>query len=207
MFLDLHTHNTAAKHPCLLNLDCHQNPLQRPYSVSLHPWFLDKDWEKQTLLLLNHLENPFCLAVGEIGLDRTSTTSLSRQVECFTHLVQHPKIQACPLIIHSVRTHAECLAVLKKNRFQKNILLHGFYGTPPVRNPKHHEHLYLGFGASLFSNSRKTIETLLSWPRERILLETDDQSRYDLVSIYQRAAELLQMPLVDLQKLLWSTLR
>lgn len=176
----------------------------RPYSVSLHPWDVTTNYQDTLLQLKQHLSQQNCFAIGEVGLDKVKGPPLALQRECFQEVLALAKGQDKPLILHSVRTHEICLTMLKQNQVFNPVLIHGFYGDIPRESQTSGLNIYYGFGASLFSNSRRTINSFLSLKLERILLESDDQTRYDLGSIYMRAAQLRGVDVIAMKQQMQS---
>ena len=100
------------------------------YCLGIHPWFVDEHDEASLDELEGRLKqaNPGCLALGECGLDRLHG-ELGQQMPWFEAQVDMAARLAMPLVIHSVRTHDEVAAVLRRKRPDIPVLVHGFSGS------------------------------------------------------------------------------
>lgn len=150
-------------------------------SFGYHPWYVNElhtdgaDIYPQLLhevSSLNHLN-----AIGETGLDhlRATTQQLqTRQLESFSAHCQLASYCKLPVIIHSVKSHAQVLAELKRQPKHITGVIHGFTGS--YEQAMHFIDLgfYIGVGGSIsYPRANKTRQAISQLPLEALLLETD----------------------------------
>ncbi|MBN1551263.1 TatD family hydrolase [bacterium] len=155
---------------------CHKNyNLKRLYpdllvAYGIHPLFLPFDIAEIENLLITG--NPS--AVGEIGLDaRNTTSSNSAQIDAFELQLNLAKTLKLPVIIHSVKRHAETLALLKKYLGLKGVI---HRPSENWENMVRYTDLgyHVGLGSDLLHDGYKKVKTVAKkLPSRQILLETD----------------------------------
>ena len=176
--IDFHTHsqNPGAISP--------QQTASLFFSLSLHPWNLTTENLDSCLKwIVDNLNNPRVIALGEAGIDRLCTTPIELQTQAFRLVAQLAEQYKMPLIIHCVRAHNEIIALHKKLRPAQPWIIHGFRGKPQLALSLIKQGICLSFG------ERFNTETLKAMPPDRILLETD-QSRLHIADIYNKVAAL-----------------
>lgn len=122
----------------------------------------------------------FVYALGEIGLDYhydLSPRDIQREV------MRHQLILAyeykIPIILHEREATGDCLGILKEfyshgNLYSNPGVCHCCSMSSEAASELLKMGFYLGFdGPITFKNNRKTVETLLNCPLERIVVETD----------------------------------
>ena len=147
--------------------------------VGIHPWNVGEGAEGAISDLELILEE-YCCGLGEIGLDHTrKNVSLNEQLSVFDRQLELAVDYMRPVAIHSVKSHAEVLASLKRLPRLPQFMIHSFRGSCQMAR----EILDLGGLISLsFSllrgNSDKVLDLLRFVPLSSILLESDspDQS-------------------------------
>ncbi len=157
-------------------------------AVGIHPDyadFMDEDTIKKLRMWLNE---PKCVALGEIGLDY-SREEADRECQkyWFKRQLEIAKEENKPVIIHSRDAAEDTLEILKtyskelkaagaerEELFKIPGVVHCFsYGVELAR-----EYIKMGFfigvgGVSTFKNGRKLKEVIADIPLESIVLETD----------------------------------
>ncbi|ROT93549.1 TatD family deoxyribonuclease [Marinobacter sp. R17] len=145
------------------------------YCLGIHPWFVDghTDADLERLKSILSSRPADCVALGECGLDRLHG-DLATQRPWFEAQVDLAVELALPLVIHSVRTHDEVAAVLRRRRLVAPVLVHGFSGSPEQARALTDMGCYLGVGGVItYSRARKTRRAVAEVPLERLVLETD----------------------------------
>ncbi len=190
--LDIHTHHLPVrKDTAIWNSmpGCFDLIPEVKYaSAGLHPWYLQAstlDWQKTELERVVQL--PQVVAIGEAGLDKTSLTPWSLQMEAFmfqAHLAQSLKL---PLILHVVKAHNEMMQLKSELKPTNTWIVHGFRGKPQLAQQYIKEGFYLSIGALYNENSISSI------PLDRLFFETDE-SETSIVQTYQSVAKNLLLP-------------
>lgn len=202
-FIDIHTHSTHQQNDETFIIKNIILPDQHVVSnqfctVGWHPWFIgqyslteiEKRIEQETIL-------PKIIAIGECGIDRAIEVPIEIQRKVFEiHLHQAKKLKK-PLIIHAVRAYSDILEILKKHQFELPVIFHDYYGNEQQTNQLLKFNSYFSFGQSILKPSFK-IEKLKSIPLNNLFFETDE-SKISIQKIYLRAAELLDIPVIELK--------
>ena len=170
-----------------------------PCSVGLHPWFVDaQNWQTDLHWLQQAAQQPNVVALGECGLDALRGADLATQQQAFIEQLQLAQQLRKPLIVHCVRRFNELIAIAKKHNTKQvtPIIVHGFNNKASVLHSLLNEGFYVSFGAALLQQNSAAAKALCLTPINRVLLETDN-STASIEQIYQQAATLLQINVVD----------
>lgn len=162
------------------------------YSCGIHPWHVDET--KITVEALRHLINthPKIIAIGEVGLDKLTTSSYDRQLELFAEQIKLSEDVQLPLIIHCVRAWDDLIRMYKEYKPKCPWILHGFRG-----GKQQAEQLSkLGFFFSLGEYFNKEALSVL-YP-DVVVLETDESSK-NIKKIYDEIVRALEDDLAVLQ--------
>ena len=203
-FIDIHTHKAESSDNLIqiVNLNLNEAcPEQGYYSYGLHPWDADKaDFQMETSLqrLEERLKNPNVLALGEAGLDKMHKASFEQQIELFERQIELSEALQKPMILHDVRSHNEIIALRKKHKAQQPWILHGFSGTEQDIKQLIGQGIYLSVGESLLHPERKIHKLFKFIDLYFLFLETD-MAEIGIETIYEAAANLLEMDLPTLQ--------
>lgn len=203
-FIDIHTHTTKSRDNLIqiVNLDLKSPcPEQGYYSYGIHPWALDNvdfQIEEALSLLEARLQSPNVLALGEAGLDKMHKASFERQVAVFERQIELSEALRKPMILHNVRSHNEIIALRKKHKAQQPWIVHGFSGTEQDVQQLIGQGIYLSVGESLLHPERKIYKSFKFIDLDYLFLETD-MAEIGVETIYEAAANLLEMDLSDLQ--------
>lgn len=186
-FIDIHTHGNL--------VDCGL------YSFGIHPWRLCQD---DTLSYLETLlkENKI-VAIGECGIDRNHKQTIDLQLEVFERQILLSEQYQKPLVIHNVKATADILQLHKRHQPKQAWIIHGFNGTEQEAKQLTDNGLYLSVGESLFYPNRKIIRSISSIPLDQLFFETDVSER-SIHEIYEKAAELLNLPLEMLKERIFT---
>ena len=179
-FHDIHTHRVDAPHS-VLSLrpeQVHAFP-GRPFTLQLHPWHLTPnllaDFQKRVPDLLS---SPFCMGIGECGLDYLSQTDKELQREAFECALQIARYHKLPTIVHCVRAWEDMITTVRKvwGRSGANaareagceIIIHGFVKKKELALQ------LLAEGFSISIGERFNADALAVMPDERLYFETDE---------------------------------
>ena len=185
VFIDCHPHQSLSKQPGIFSLSNiiygrETVPLE-PCTLGIHPWYIDTDWEAQIAGLTQEASSSQVLAIGECGLDKVCSSSWAIQVAAFESQIQLAQQLNKPLILHTVRSFHETLALLKVHAQSIKVLFHGFQKNEQLAQTLLDQGYYLSLGAAILSGSKDTL--LKNIPLDRILFETDDKS-ISIIDIY-----------------------
>lgn len=170
------------------------------YSLGFHPWFI-------TIASLTQLEifkqtvikNNTIYAIGECGLDRNITVDFALQQAIFSAQIKIANEVKLPLVIHCVRAFYEVISELKKAKNRMPVIYHGYNNSFKIASTLIEFNGYLSFGKSLLQPMNNTAEVFKQVPLSRIFLE-NDESELSIQHIYERAAELKNISVEELQQ-------
>jgi TatD DNase family protein len=86
LLIDIHTHSISASgKKSIQNLykDFQSIAMGRFYSIGIHPWYIDENFESQIENLISYANHVSVLAIGETGLDKICKTDFKLQQQIF----------------------------------------------------------------------------------------------------------------------------
>ncbi|WP_438989149.1 TatD family hydrolase [Polaribacter sp.] len=200
-FIDIHTHkkqlsenvfSVANKYPVSLDFTS-------PFSIGIHPWFINKNKiEAELLILAKKLQHKNCVALGECGLDKVIKTDFELQKTVFKKQIQLSEKYQKPLIIHCVKAYQDIVELKKELKPTQVWLVHGFNKNWQVAQSLLKNGILLSFGTAMI-NHKKLQEVVAKVPLEKLFLETDDKDDA-IVEVYVKLAKLKGVPLEILQQ-------
>lgn len=190
MQIDAHAHQISSSTQIVVGV----------HTLGIHPWeltlpFDQSQFDQQWAELIKRENGIY--AIGECGLDRVHEGIADIEIQknvLLKHFEEATK-RKIPLILHSVRTYSDVLAIFKKIKFPYPVLLHAFGGNDHEMHELLKYPVYFSYGARLFNTDKMLKVT----PLDRLLLETGDQLDYSLADIYKKASESLGVPLDELE--------
>ncbi len=198
-------------------------------SIGLHPWFLCQNLSTLDQIMQQiwqTAQDSRVVAIGECGLDRhhrvkythvpihipnsddtPQVIDLALQIKVFSAQIELSEILQKPLIIHCVKAFNELINLKQKHRPRMPWLVHGFDKKDDLRRSLAHHGINVSFGASICHSQSPSREVIAAVPLNQLFLETDAQTKFKIIDIYQQAALIKQIPLVQLQEQLWQNFR
>jgi TatD DNase family protein len=213
-YLDVHTHRRipdegVSRVECLSAEELLASKTLTEFtSAGVHPWWIEDytsdEIEKFKVQIEMFAEQGKLWAIGETGIDRGYPEFLEQQRTLFLwHLELSEKYQL-PMVIHSVRSGADFLEILKSKKPKSPWIFHDFRGNEQLMKDflRLHPQTYFSFGLSL-DNSPQIRELIPLVPMENLFLETDSQKHLDIHDIFLRASEQLNVDLEFLKAQIW----
>ncbi len=160
------------------------------FSCGIHPWY-SENWKYQLSILEDILANPFCIAIGECGLDKVIGLDIKTQIEIFENQILLSERLCKPMIIHCVRSWDTLLSLHKQIEPSQPWIVHGFRKKPSLAKQLLDAGMYLSFGEIY------NLQTAKDVPIDRIFCETD-QSSLSIYEVYDNVANTLCMSIEDL---------
>lgn len=183
-FIDIHTHRDG-----------------NYFTFGIHPWWLNHNTNFEKLESL--LKDNKIVAIGETGIDRNHKETIDLQLDSFEHHILFSEQYRKPLIIHNVKATADILRLHKKHQPTQTWIIHGFNGTSQEVQQLTERGICLSVGESLFYPNRKITTSISSIPLDQLFLETD-VSEKTIQEIYEKAAELLNLPVEMLKERIFA---
>lgn len=143
-------------------------------ALGLHPYFIEEHHPEHLNRLRQLLkqEASRVLAVGEIGVDARKP-NLDGQWALFRSQLDLAAEFHKPVIIHSVKTHDEVCAEMRRRKVGKGVI-HAFSGSRQQAENFVDCGLWLGIGGVItHERARKTREAIRQLPLEKLVLESD----------------------------------
>jgi len=175
------------------------------YSVGLHPWHIKTPEENNEWLLQveDAVEFDHVIFIGECGLDKKVENDFNEQLRIFEAQAFMSEEVKKPLIIHCVKAYNEVIQLHKKLHPQMPWIMHGYNGSMETTKQLVDNNFLFSFGGNLFKPGAKTIDSFKFLPLDRIFFETDEYEG-DVVKMYQKGAELKELPVDILKEMVWK---
>lgn len=200
MFIDIHAHyckqNTSI---CVRNFIIGKddwNP-DHYFTAGIHPWNIH-DTEEQLKILQHLISHPKNLAIGECGIDKNQGASLSIQQKIFEQQCELAAKFQKPIVIHAVKSHFECIAILKKYSLQK-VVFHGFNNRYTILDKILQEGYSVSLGAAVLNEKSQAHALAKLVPIDQLYLETDDYEG-EIEDIYSTIAKEKGISINDLSE-------
>lgn len=184
----------------------------------LHPTSVDSSWRENTTRLLQHLDNPGCVAVGEIGIDLYwDTTYRDQQMKCLAMQLSEAATRGLPAIIHCRNGLDETLEVIGQlHKPLPQMVFHSFTGSPEdvARILSAVPEVFFGInGVVTFKNAHDLHAAIPAIGIDRIVLETDspylapvphrgkrNESAY-ITNVCRKVSELLGITIEETERI------
>lgn len=210
-FIDIHNHQVHSLEPGQINIqnwmpvDLEFNPPKYYYSLGIHPSFIKNSWDLDLARIEKLIEtDPKFLAVGEIGLDNFSTSSMKLQEEVFLAQILLAQKYHKPLIIHCVKAHEKLLSIIKFVKPSVPVIIHGFNQKWTLAQKLIEAGLYLSFGNALANPASNATICIKKMGLDGLFfLETDDKP-IKIEKIYTLASLYLEIDMETLKVLVQS---
>ena len=206
-FLDFHSHfrKFSADETAIVSIFPDESPCENRsgifYSCGIHPEFIrteDSDYSDQLQIIRMRMNDKNFVAVGECGIDRTTSVSVSRQMEIFEKQIEIACEFRKPVIIHCVRAYSEILFFKKNSAGEKiHFIIHGFCGSAKLAEQLAEKNIILSFGYRSLLN-KKNIDSLIAVREKGFFLESDGVKE-GVKPIYERVAGILKIDIEELK--------
>jgi len=202
MFFDFHHHHKNYNYLGIYNEMISGDFINRYFSIGLHPEDIDNNWENKLAKIHLIAKNANCLAIGECGLDYRISIDKEIQIKVLKKQIQIAENFKKPLILHCVKSFNEIVSLCRYSKIPK--IIHGFNKRETIAEMLTDNGFYLSFGSSLMNNLSLQ-EVFKKMPKELFFLETDN-SNIDIEEIYNKASELRNISMNELQNIIHNNL-
>jgi TatD DNase family protein len=191
---DIHTHFYQRNSISILNA---HSSVESVHSRGTHPWNVDENYKLKLRELETDLQHPFCVALGEIGLDKLCSSDFELQRKAFIQQIELSEEFKLPIIIHCVKASNELFQLKKEIKPSQKWIWHGFNKIQLLQQTLDIE-IIPSFGQAIVHNLplQQEISKLNS---NQFLLETDS-SILSIEAIYKTVAISRNYSLETLQK-------
>ena len=193
-FPDIHTHFHQRNSVSILNT---HSSLDALHSRGIHPWNVDENYRLKLRELQTDLQHPFCVALGEIGLDKLCSSDFELQRKAFIQQIELSEEFKLPIIIHCVKASNELFQLKKEIKPSQKWIWHGFNKVRLLKQTLDIE-IIPSFGQAIIRNQPLQQEVSKLNPNQ-FLLETDTSS-FSIETIYKTVAISRNYSLETLQK-------
>lgn len=193
-YLDFHTHRMreATREDVMEIVSVHpgKGHTYQYYTIGFHPWWIEMPLNpSQSEVLAHGLKDPYCLALGEIGLDNLKGPAMDQQMAILRSQLPLAIEYHKPVIIHCVRAFDQLVRIKKQFPEIKNWCIHGYGRHATLARQLIDQGFYISLMPGLPAAKYKEILTAI--PLDRVFLETDSMPEVSIKQVYQdRAADL-----------------
>lgn len=204
LYIDIHTHSSKNQNSQLLeiaNVAIGEEKIPHHniwHTLGLHPYYLH-DHDRLLTQLVEKSSSPYCLAIGECGLDKRSLYDFELQKDIFITQIKLATRLHKPLIIHCVKSYNEILQILKKNKVIVPVIFHGFNRKKELALDLIRRGYYLSLGAQILGG--KQDELIKNVDLDYLFLETDE-SNTDIEDIYTYFSDVRGIALSELKSII-----
>ena len=146
-------------------------------AIGFHPTDIDGVTEEDFQEVMNHINDPKVVAIGEIGLDYhwvKDPAQRQKQKEWFIKQIKFANEHKKPISIHNREAFEDCLKILKEYPPLYSGVMHCYSGSVELLKDVLDLGLYIGLDGPLtFTNAKTPKEVCGCVPLERLLVETD----------------------------------
>jgi TatD DNase family protein len=192
MLINLHTHH---KKEIGLEIIHAKEVLTSHYSYGVAPFEADQFLFDETICTHKN-----CLAIGEIGLDKTNQTDINKQIKDFKSQLIYAEKLKLPVIIHCVKAYNELIDIKRTLKPIQPWIIHGFRKTN-LTTTLINEGFYLSIGTAILRD-KKLQYSIKTIPNDRLFLETDNDINHNIDEVYQQVASLKEISLLALKTII-----
>jgi TatD DNase family protein len=192
-FPDVHTHFLTGNPYTILNAN---SKIDSFHSRGIHPWLIDENYSTKLKELESELQHPYCIALGEIGLDKICSSDYTLQRKAFIQQIELSEKYKLPVIIHCVRASNELFELKKEIKPTQHWIWHGFNKANLLKQTIENN-ITPSFGEAILKNEGLRNE-LVNLESNQFLLETDT-STFSIETIYKTVAEVRNQSIETLQ--------
>lgn len=183
-------------------------------ALGLHPCFIDEHNLEDLSTLESQLIKNNIQIIGEIGLDKR-IPNMEKQIVIFEKQIILAKKLKFPVIIHSVKTHAMIIEILKNHQFQNGGIIHAFNGSYEIAIAYLKLGFKLGIGSLLTNPKSKLLTLIPKLPFEAFVLESDSpdmpifnatdkrNTPLSLITTFDHFYNLYSKSKLEIKKQLW----
>lgn len=201
-FFNVHTHQLSGSEKVLELVN--QFPLEFNkgllcYSIGIHPWYINEDQlEEELVFMEKKLKDPYCLALGECGLDKRIKVPFDLQLRLFERQLLLAQQYEKPVIIHCVAAFGELISIRKRLNIRVPLIVHGYSKNSQLAKALVDNGFYLSFGSHLILKPQLKVG-FQEIPSDRFFLETDMGS-FGIEEIYAIAAKYKNWSIEELKQ-------
>ncbi len=142
--------------------------------IGIQPEEVDKVNNDSIKFILDNINNPKIVGIGEIGLDyHYGSENKDKQKEVFRQMMSLAATYNKPVVIHSRDAIEDTLEIINEYPLVK-CDMHCYSSSVEIANILVKKGVMFGIGGVLtFKNAKKLVEVVKMLPLENILLETD----------------------------------
>lgn len=187
MQYDIHSHKNELDGHSMLNV-IYPDKSEVISSIGIHPWYIPDSIDWIDFEARANASNN--VAVGECGLDKLCASPFERQLDVFKKQIKIAERNHLPLIIHCVRAFEEVISLKRNTKKALPWIIHGF-SKAKMLDRLIESDFYISFGAAICNERNTTLrEACTKIPLNRVFLETDEQDKLNIASVYNAFCEL-----------------
>ena len=146
-------------------------------AIGYHPTEINNLSEDDFNEIMDLLDHPKVVALGEIGLDYYWVKDLEErelQKKYFIRQIKEANKHRLPICIHNRDAINDCLTILKENHIDMGGVMHCYSGSVEIMNEFIKCGMYISLGGPVtFKNAKTPKEVAKIVPLDKLLVETD----------------------------------
>jgi len=204
--IDFHTHSQREQNEIIEVISLHPGKIKdkKYYTMGYHPWWtLDKlSLDELNVLKSAFLDDPFCLGLGEFGLDNLKGTNIDLQEDIFIQQLTIANEVNAPVVIHCVRAFDRMLRI-RASLGHTPCVVHGFVRNKTLAKQILDKGIYLSLAPHEQMNP--VFEEMLKYvPLDRIFIETDSETSFNISQRYCIFAALRNLSVEKIQEQMYT---
>ncbi len=152
---------------------CHPTVIR--YCAGVHPHDADRQNVEERSSELERLWNdPYCIAIGEIGLDffRDYASTPAQERNFRAQLLAAKRLNK-PVVIHNRNSETRILELLDETRYDGKGIFHCFSGDEQFARDVVARGFYVSFAGNITYEKSTLVEVAKTVPLDKLLIETD----------------------------------
>jgi TatD DNase family protein len=204
--IDFHTHSQREQNEIIEVISLHPGKIKNKkyYTIGFHPWWTLEILSVDQLNTIKtaFLDDPFCLGLGEFGLDNLKGAPLELQEAIFEQQLTIANEVNAPVVLHCVRAFDRLLR-MKHTIGRTPWVVHGFVRNKTLAKQILDKGIYLSVAPHGQMNA--VFEEMLKYvPLDRIFIETDSETSFNISQRYCIFAALRNLPVEEIQEQLYT---
>jgi TatD DNase family protein len=207
--IDFHTHSRREENEIIEVISLHPGKIKdkKYYTIGYHPWWTVDILNEAELAILKNsfLYDTFCLGLGEFGLDNLKGLDMDLQEEIFVQQITLANEVEAPVVVHCVRAFDRLLR-LKQTKGQTSWVVHGFVRNKTLAKQVLDKGIYLSLAPH--GKMNPVFEEMLKYvPLDRIFIETDSETSFNILERYRIFAALRNLAIEEIEEQLYTNFK
>lgn len=204
--IDFHTHSRREENEIIEVISLHPGKIRdkKYYTIGYHPWWTTDLLCSSDLEILRkcYLHDPYCLGLGEFGLDNLKGLDMDLQEEIFEQQITLSNEVDAPVVVHCVRAFDRMLRI-RASLGHTPWVVHGFVRNKTLAKQILDKGIYLSVAPH--GKMNPVFEEMLKYiPLDRMFIETDSETSFNISERYRIFAALRNLAVEEIEEQLYT---